>query len=153
MPHTPFTRGEVKMILQLSEAGRGHAGERHVVITNAGMADRQMGTRERGGITDVTSFCKFDDQIDAALALLNAPENGADLERFRVEKRPGRGYSDGSSGRYVVLTHRRATPITMRYAIGGTTRTFPCTLIRMVIDKDYSRPRQMDVITCYGEFG
>jgi len=153
MPHTPFTRSEVKRIFQLSEQGRGHAGERHVSITNQSMADRQMGTRERGGITDVTSFVKFEDQISAALELLNHPDNDEALEKFRVEKKPGRGYSDGTGGRYAEITHRLNAPVLMRYAIGGTTRTFPCTKVKMIFDKCAGRPRSMHIVTFYGEFG
>ncbi|WP_298471002.1 hypothetical protein [uncultured Erythrobacter sp.] len=152
MPYTPFTRNEVKRIFQLSEQGRGHAGERHVNITNQGMAERQMGTHERSGISDVTSFVKFDDQIDAALALLNAPANDAALERFRVEKKQGRGYS-GGGGRYVELTHTLNAPVLMRYAIGGTTRTFPCRRVKMIIDKCNGRPRNIHIVTFFGEFG
>ncbi|MDJ0641397.1 MAG: hypothetical protein QNJ15_01140 [Erythrobacter sp.] len=152
MPFTPFTRSEVKLILQLSEQGQGHAGERHVSITNQGMADRQMGTRQRAGITDVTSFVKFDDQIDAALALLNDPANDAEIERFRVEKRQGRGYA-GEGGRYVELSHTLTSPVQMRYAIGGTTRTFPCRRVKMIIDKCNGRPRSIHIVTFFGEFG
>ena len=147
MPYTPFTRNEVKRILQLSEAGSGHAGERHSKATNAYLADRQM-----RGTPTATAFVNFEEMITAALALLNDPANDAALERFRVEKREGRGYS-GSGEVYVVLEHRLPTAITMRYAIGGTTRTFPCTKVKMVIDKCRGRPRDIHVVTFFGEFG
>lgn len=152
MPFTPFTRAEVRYIFEQSERATGHAGARHVTITNVGMADRQMGTREREGLAEVTSFVKFDDQIDAALELLNAPAHDAALERFRVEKRAGVAYP-GSSSRYAEIEHRLATPVQMRYAIGGTTRTFPCSRVKLVFDKAPGRPRDMHIVTFFGMFG
>ncbi|MEM8724627.1 MAG: hypothetical protein AAGE86_03805 [Pseudomonadota bacterium] len=147
MPYTPFTRSEVKLILQLSELGTGHAGERHSKATNAYLAERQL-----RGTPTATAFLNFEEMIDAGLALLNAPANDAAIERFRVEKRQGKGYP-GSSEKYVALEHRLTAPIKMRYAIGGTTRTFPCTKVKMVIDKCNGRPRNMHVVTFFGEFG
>lgn len=153
MPYTPFTHSEVKLIFQLSEQGRGHAGERHVDITNQGMADRQMGSPGQAGITDVTSFVRFDDQINAALELLNHPDHEDALEKFRVEKKPGRGYPGGTGGRYAEISHRLNAPVQMRYAIGGTTRTFPCTKVKLIFDKCHGRPRSMHIVTFFGEFG
>lgn len=147
MPYTPFTRSEVKRILQLSELGGGHAGERHSMATNAYLAERQA-----RGTPTATAFLNFEEMITAGLALLNDPSNDAALERFRVEKKAGKGYP-GSSDKYVVLEHLLATPMKMRYAIGGTTRTFPCRRVKMVIDKNHGRPRFMHVITFFGEMG
>ncbi|MEP0189509.1 MAG: hypothetical protein ABJP70_02465 [Erythrobacter sp.] len=148
MPFTPFTRAEVKRILQFSELGSGHAGERHSKATNAYLADRQM-----SGTPTATAFCNFEEMITAGVALLNDPANDAALEKFRVEKRAGSGYSGGNGGKYVVLEHLLTAPMKMRYAIGGTTRTFPCRRVKMVIDKDHGRPRFIHVITFYGEMG
>lgn len=152
MPFMPFTRADVKLMFELSEPARGHAGARHVSITNVGMVDRQMGGRGREGLAEVTSFLKFDDQIDAALELLNAPANDAALERFRVEKRAGVAYP-GSSSRYAEIEHRLNAPVPMRYAIGGTTRTFPCQKVKLVFDKAPGRPFDLHIVTFFGMFG
>jgi hypothetical protein len=159
MPYTPFTFEEVKSIFVMSEGnalstgrGTGHAGGRHVDITNEGMWNRMQGTRGGNTLSAITSFIRFDDQVNAALELLNAPANDAALEQFRTDKKPGRGYP-GSNSPYAEITHRLNAPIKMRYAIGGGTSTFPCSLITLVFDKCYGRPRNMHVVTCFGEFG
>ncbi len=155
MPYTPFSFSEVKTIFTLSEGltqstgrGEGHAGRDHVNISNDGMWNRTLG----GNASAITSFLRFDDQVRAALELLNAPSSDAALERFRVEKQPGRGYP-GSNSPYAEITHRLMAPVQMRYAIGGGTRTFPCSLVTLVFDKCRGRPRDMHIVTCFGEFG
>ncbi|GGC27977.1 hypothetical protein GCM10011371_14360 [Novosphingobium marinum] len=145
MPYTPFTLDEVRRIFVQSEQGTGHAGARHVDITNAAMWDRMQGSRGSRAVAAITSFVKFDDQLGAALELLNSPANDAALEQFRCEHKPGRPY--------FAIQHRLAAPVQMRYAIGGGTRTFPCTLVRLILEKKYGRPRNMHVVTFFGEFG
>lgn len=151
MPYTPFSYQEIRTILQLSEASDGHAGERHVTITNAQLWDRVV-DYQGSGIAARTSFLKFDDQINAMLALLNAPENDAGFEAFRCHAKP-QAHIEPRKRKYTVLSHTPAAPIPMRYGIGGGAQTFPCRQIRLVIDKNHERPRQMHVVTCFGEMG
>lgn len=143
MPFTPFTLEEVKSILRKSEARGGHAGARHVSITTNDLWGR-MGEARNNSIAAFTAFLNFNDQAGAALELLNDPAHEQALEQFRVNSR---------QGDRVTLRHRLRAPIRMRYAIGEGSQTFPCSAIRLVIEKDHSSPRAMHVVTCMGEMG
>ncbi|MEM9500626.1 MAG: hypothetical protein AAF941_02150 [Pseudomonadota bacterium] len=147
MPFTPFTRDEVMRILSLSELEEGHAGERHSKATNAYLVERQM-----HGTPTATAFLNFQEMITAGVALLNDPANDAELEDFRVDKKFNKPNTKGRMKR-IVLSHILRTPMKMRYAIGGTTRTFPCRKVKMVIEKNFGRPRFIHVVTFYGEMG
>jgi hypothetical protein len=145
MPYTPFTFAEVRLIFQLSERAGGHAGALHVDITNDDLWNRVRDYRGTG-LSARTSFIRFDDQVAAALELLNAPANDAAFEQFRCEVKQGQRP-------HFTMDHTLAVPVQMRYAIGGGTRTFPCRRVRLVLAKDHARPRAMHVVTCFGEMG
>ena len=144
MPYTPFTLSELRLIFQLSETGGGHAGQCHVGIDNDSLWGRVQ-DYQGSGIAARTAFLSFNDQLQAALEVLNAPANSAALEDFRVNKRPGRPYCE--------ISHGLAAPMRMRYGMGGGAKTFPCRLVTVVLDKNLARPRQMHVVTCFGEMG
>jgi hypothetical protein len=153
MPFQPFTYSDVQMIFRLSEGqapsqgagGVGHAGERHVSIANAGLAER-LRDHQGGGLAGYTAFLSFDDQVKAALAVLNDKANDALLEEFRVETRPGQRFEK-------LKNHFLPVPVRMRYAIGDSAKVFPCQYFTMVLRKDMARPRQMHIVTFYGTMG
>ncbi len=153
MPYQPFTFADVKLIFQMSEGtganaagrGTGHAGARHVSITNANLGDR-LRTHRGGGIAAYTAFRRFDDQIAAALDVLNLPASDAPLEDFRANTRPGQDFS---------LRRVRVPNVTiLRYGMGnGGSAPFPCTCYTMFLRKDLSRPYGMHIISFFGEMG
>jgi hypothetical protein len=153
MPFQPITLPEVKRIFQLSEGrganaagrGEGHAGEKHVSITNFGLGDRLMSHRG-GGIAAYTAFLSFDDQVAAAHEVLNMPSNDAALEDFRVNTRPGQDFQ--------LRRIRTIRPTMLRYGRGdGGAATFPCSCYTMFLRKDLSRPHGMHIISFFGEMG
>ena len=152
MPFQPFTQSEVTRIFHLSEGAgvdghhTGHAGRKHVDITNRGLADRLAApTRKGGGLAAFTAFLRFSDQVAAAVEMLNAPEQDQDLEAFRVQAR---------AGDELRLEHRLTTStFPMRYAIGGGGQTFPCNQFTLWGRKVPGRPRDLHIVTFFGEFG
>jgi hypothetical protein len=152
MPYQPFTFGEVETIFRLSEGnapssgsgGVGHAGARHVSISNSGLNTR-LSNHSSGGLAAYTGFLSFRDQVGAALQILNLPENDPPLERFRQEIRAGDSFS--------IKNGWLPTPTVMRYATPGGAATFPCHYFTLVLRKDMSRPRQMHVVSFFGTMG
>ena len=151
MPYQPVTFGEAKLMFELSEGtgadaagrGEGHSGSRHVSIPNSGLGDRLRNHR-RGGIAAYTAFLKFDDQVAAAVEVLNSPANSAALEDFRVNTRPGRDFE---------LRRVTVPSVTvLRYARGdGGAATFPCSCYTMFLRKDLTRPYGIHIISFFGE--
>lgn len=153
MPYQAFTFADVKLIFQLSEGqganaagrGEGHAGARHVSITNAGLGDR-LRTHRGGGIAAYTAFRTFDEQVAAALEVLNLPANDAPLEDFRVNTRPGQDFA--------LRRVRVPSVTTLRYGRGdGLSAPFPCSCYTMFLRKDLTRPSGMHIISFFGEMG
>jgi hypothetical protein len=152
MPYQPFTFGEVETIFRLSEGatpnigsgGIGHAGARHVDISNSGLNTR-LSNHSSGGLAAYSAFLTFRDQVNAALQILNLPENDPPLERFRQEVRPGKPFSIEQSW--------LPTPMVMRYATPGGAATFPCHYFTLFLRKDMSRPRDMHVVSFFGTMG
>lgn len=153
MPFQPITLPEVKIIFQLSEGrganaagrGEGHAGAKHVSITNNGLGDR-LTSHRGGGIAAYTAFLSFDEQVAAAHDVLNMPANDAALEDFRVNTKPGQDFA--------LRRVRAARPTMLRYGRGdGGAATFPCTCYTMFLRKDLTRPHGMHIISFFGEMG
>jgi hypothetical protein len=153
MPFQLLTYAEVKMMFELSEGtganeagrGEGHSGSRHVSITNAGLGDR-LGNHRGGGIAAYTAFRTFDDQINAALAVLNLPANDAAIEDFRVNTKPGKDFA--------LRRSQLPVPMMLRYGRGdGGSAPFPCSVFTMFLRKNLGRPHGMHIISFFGEMG
>lgn len=148
-----FTFAEVETIFRASEgravtrgrANPGHAGERHVSISNAGLWDRFMDYQD-SGLALRTAFLDFKSQVGAALAVLNDPANETELERFATQTRQ-------DAPPFALKNAWLPAPVTMRYAIGGGAQTFPCHYFTLVLRKDLSRVRQMHIVTFFGTMG
>lgn len=152
MPYQPFTFDEVQTIFTLSEkrppalgaGGIGHAGERHVSITNRGLSER-LPDDKISGLAAYTAFLSFEDQVKAALELLNLPANDTPLEHFRQALRPSERFS---------IDHCTVpTAVKLRYGTAGGGATFPCATFSLHLRKDLGRPRGMHVVTFYGTMG
>jgi hypothetical protein len=158
-----FTRPEAEAILRSSEGaptshrgtGRpGHAGTRHLLLTNAELLERyaqmseqlvwQNGRRRRREYTLITAFCTLPDMIDAAELVLNAAQTQAALSDFFLNVPRGPGM------RAEVAFTSKAT-FRMRYAQGGeAVRTMPVSDLVMVLDRVESRPFGLQVQTFFG---
>lgn len=152
MAVVPFEYDEVKRIFHLSEMAGGHAGEQHVKISNAEMVARNLKEKRRGPIHATTAFLTFDQQIKAALKLLNDGRNHKPLERLRIEKEPGKGYSGEGGTSRIELAHKLAKPQKMRYVLGHDVKTFMCVDLKMIVDKKIDNPRRLYIHTFIGMF-
>jgi hypothetical protein len=149
MPYQLFTHDEVHLIFKMSESRGGHAGARHVNLPSSQLWDRVEGIK-RPGLALRTSFIKFDDQINAALQVLNDPRNDTELERFRV-------HAKASDKHHFEMRNLLIDdPIPMRYGIGGGAQVYPCNHFTLVLHKyegPHPPPRQMLIVTFYGTMG
>ena len=146
MPVTPYTRSEVRHILELSERIGGHAGARHVNMSKDELWERVQDYKG-SGLALRTSFLTFADMIEALTGVLNDSANDAELERFRVDAKAGdRGHFE--------LQHARLPRVfKMQYGLGGGASTYPCQSATLVLHKQPSIPRGMRVVTFFGTMG
>ena len=158
-----FTRAETESILRSSEGaatshhgtGRpGHAGSRHLLLTNAELLARYTQIseqliwpnkrRRRREYTLVTAFCTLPDMIDAAELVLNAEQTQAALLDFFTNTPRGPGM------RAVIAFTGKAT-FRMRYAQGDeAVRTMPVHDLVMVLDRVTDHPFDLQVQTFFG---
>lgn len=158
-----FTRAEAETILRGSEGaatshrgtGRpGHAGSRHLLLTNAELLARytrlsdqliwQNGRRRRREYTLITAFCTLSDMIDAAELVLNAAQTQAALSDFFTNIPHGPGMR-------AEIAFTSTTTFRMRYAQGDeAVRTMPVHDLTMVLDRVTDRPFDLQVQTFFG---
>jgi hypothetical protein len=158
-----FTRAEAENILRSSEGSPtahrgtgspGHAGARHLLLTNAELLTRyqrmseqliwQNGRRRRREYTLITAFCTLPDMIDAAELVLNAAQTQAALGDFFQGTPRGPGMR-------AEIAYTSGTTFSMRYAQGGeAVRTMPVHDLVMVLDRVEGRPFALQVQTFFG---
>jgi len=157
-----FTREEAETILRNSEGaatshrgtGRpGHAGSRHLLLTNSALLARytrmseltwQNGRRRGREYTLVTAFCTLPEMIDAAALVLNAAQTQAALSDFFVNTPRGPGMR-------AEIAFTSDTTFRMRYAQGEEiVRTMPVHDLVMVLDRTEGRPFELQVQTFFG---
>jgi hypothetical protein len=154
MPMQYISYADVEAMFRLSEGtgghpetgrGEGHAGSRHVSITNAGLGDRVI-DHKRGWLAAYTAFLSFRDQIGAGYEVLNAPSTDQIITDFQFNAPAGK---DLQLTRVPVLTSMR-----MRYGMGGGgSGIFPCSVFTMFLRKDMNRPHRLHIISFFGEMG
>jgi len=149
MSFPPFTADEVRRMLMESEGAtlpdgrkKGHAGERHVSITNAGLDWRMRysgGTV--AGIAMYTAFLTFKDQIRTAVEVLNSPQSRPELGRFLADR--SRKQCDLKD---IVLTN--SVPI--RMATAGGSHVYPeASFATMILHRMTGRTRSIHVQTIF----
>lgn len=157
-----FTRADAEAILRSSEGAatshrgtgqRGHAGSRHLMLTNSELLARyaemseltwQNGRRRGREYTLVTAFCTLPDMIDAAEQVLNAAQTQAALSDFFVNMPRGPGMR-------AKIDFTSITTFRMRYAQGAeAVRTMPVHDLVMILDRTDGRPFELQVQTFYG---
>jgi hypothetical protein len=158
-----FTRAEAENILRNSEGAPtshrgtgspGHAGARHLLISNAELLTRyqqmserlmwQNGRRRHREYTLVTAFCTLPDMIDAAGLVLNAAQTQAALADFFHGAPRGPGMR-------AEIAYTSGTTFRMRYAQGReAVRTMPVHDLVMVLDRVSDRLFDLQVQTFFG---
>jgi hypothetical protein len=158
-----FTRVEAETILRSSEGaatshrgtGRpGHAGSRHLLLTNSELLARyariseqlvwQDGRRRHREYALITAFCTLPDMIDAAELVLNATQTQAALSDFFRNAPRGPGMR-------AEIAFTSDITFRMRYAQGSEiVRTMPVHDLLMVLDRVESRPFDLQVQTFFG---
>lgn len=161
--HHRFTHAETEHILLSSEnaptshrgtGSRGHAGARHLLLTNADLLARyermseqlvwHNGRRRRREYTMITAFCTLPDMIDAAERVLNAAQTQAALSDFFHNTPRGPGMRAD-------IAYTSNTTYRMRYAQGREiVRTMPVHDLVMVLDRVDGRPFGLQVQTFFG---
>jgi len=149
MSFPPFTTDEVRRMLLESEGAtlpdgrkKGHAGERHVSISNA---DLDWRMRYSGGtvagIAMYTAFLTFADQIRTAVEVLNSAQARPDLDRFLSDRT--RKQCDLKD---IVLTN--SVPIRMATAAGS--HVYPeASFATMILHSMAGRTRSIHVQTIF----
>ena len=159
----PMSRAQVKTLLQESEGqpsprrgtSHGHSGSRHVSISNQGLRERNIKTREQAlaekrrrqearkrgkpiptPIEIVTSFIQFDDQIDVATALLNHPI-----------AQTARDYFTDNMGERRVSIEAVVPTTKVRCSSGGRNWTQPLNTATIVLDRGAGG--KLHIVTCY----
>jgi hypothetical protein len=158
-----FTRAEAENILRSSEGaatshrgtGRpGHAGSRHLLLTNSELLERyetmseqlvwRDGRRRHREYALVTAFCTLPDMINAAALVLNATQTQAALVDFFIKTPRGPGMR-------AEIAFTSDVEFRMRYAQGAeTVRTMPVNDLVMVLDRAEGRPFGLHVQTFFG---
>ena len=157
-----FTRSEAENILLSSEGGAtshrggrpGHAGSRHLLLSNAELLDRytqfseQMiwrnNRRRRREYALITAFCNSPEMIDAAVLVLNAAQTQLALADFFTNTPRGPGMR-------AEIAFTSAASFRMRYAQGDeTVRAMPVSDLVMILDRVDQRPFGLHVQTFFG---
>lgn len=157
-----FTRSEAESILRSSEGGAtshrggrpGHAGSRHLLLSNAELLERytnfseqliwRNGRRRRREYTLITAFCTLPEMIDAAVLVLNAAQTQRALADFFTNTPRGPGMR-------AEIAFTSAASFLMRYAQGDEmVRTMPVSELVMILDRVDHRPFGLHVQTFFG---
>jgi len=148
-----FTKSEAEDILRSSE-GRptlhrgqreGHAGQQHLLLSNAELLARYDRTARNNKINMITAFSSMPDMVNAAFEMLNAPISQLALPRMFG--------AAGHQGMRLDIHYNGNTAFRARYAQGSeVVRTFPATALVLVVDRVDVRPFRLHVQSFFPTF-